>query len=235
MNKDQLLEKSLQALINIKSSSEYCLFNAFDSDFWCMTKAEWSGWAQAIGAVAAILVAISIALYQRCNERRHREDDRLSEEIEEIENEILMLIAIHFSILDAKVGLKNLQDKISGVVKRPPSSSAQRVHSIEQSLQIVLAKKVPVEGIRPILRVCRELAYSKRAIEDAGLLSEKSESSPLAKAAKRRTEKVEAQANIVRRYIVKKQERKRELQLMRYRRNKEVAPALLDQDDHAAD
>lgn len=42
---------------------EYCLLGI---DWWplCMTKAEWSGWMQAIGTVAAILAAVGVAYVQ---------------------------------------------------------------------------------------------------------------------------------------------------------------------------
>jgi len=48
---------------------EYCLFGL---NWWplCMTKAEWSGWAQAIGAAAAIFFAVRIAGTQERQRRR---------------------------------------------------------------------------------------------------------------------------------------------------------------------
>ena len=45
------------------ATPEFCLFFV---DWWplCMTKAEWSGWVQAIGSVAAILASAAIVLIQ---------------------------------------------------------------------------------------------------------------------------------------------------------------------------
>lgn len=49
-------------------SVEYCLFCV---QHWsmCMTKAEWSGWMQAIGAVAALLIAIAVPYVQSTRQR----------------------------------------------------------------------------------------------------------------------------------------------------------------------
>ena len=56
-------------------ATEYCLFWI---DWWplCMTKAEWSGWMQAIGAVVAILASAGFVRWQHELERgRQREVD----------------------------------------------------------------------------------------------------------------------------------------------------------------
>lgn len=45
----------------------------------CMTKAEWAGWMQFIGAITAVAVAFSIARYQFVIERRR--DKRLAESL----------------------------------------------------------------------------------------------------------------------------------------------------------
>lgn len=62
---------------------EYCLLWI---DWWplCMTKAEWSGWMQAIGAAIAILAAAAIATYQASHARRLEDETRVAAEIQRL-------------------------------------------------------------------------------------------------------------------------------------------------------
>lgn len=55
MKTEQVIEGIGKAVAATQPAQEYCLFWW---DWWptCMTKGEWSGWMQAIGAVAAILI-----------------------------------------------------------------------------------------------------------------------------------------------------------------------------------
>ena len=55
MKTEQLIEGIGKAVAANQPAQEYCLFWW---DWWpmCMTKGEWSGWMQAIGAVAAIVI-----------------------------------------------------------------------------------------------------------------------------------------------------------------------------------
>lgn len=57
--------------------TEYC-FLAVDHWSTCMSKAEWSGWMQAIFSVAAICAAIGIAWWQRRSEHRHEAERQLA-------------------------------------------------------------------------------------------------------------------------------------------------------------
>ena len=63
MKTEQIIEGIGKAVADTKPSQEYCLFWW---DWWpmCMTKAEWSGWMQAIGAVLAILGAFYLSSRQ---------------------------------------------------------------------------------------------------------------------------------------------------------------------------
>lgn len=66
MNADQVIEGIGQAVAAV-APQEYCLFW---SDYWwwmCMTKSEWSGWMQAVGAVLAILGAFCLSKLQELN------------------------------------------------------------------------------------------------------------------------------------------------------------------------
>ena len=56
MESNQLIEAFARAVESAKPAQEYCFLWI---DWWatCMTKAEWSGWMQAIGAALALLAA----------------------------------------------------------------------------------------------------------------------------------------------------------------------------------
>lgn len=63
MTTNQLIEALARAVESAKPAQEYCFFWI---DWWatCMTKAEWSGWMQAIGAAIALIVAIALPYLQ---------------------------------------------------------------------------------------------------------------------------------------------------------------------------
>lgn len=65
MDTNQLAEALARAVEAAKPAAEYCLL-ATQDHWWtvCMTKAEWSGWMQAIGAVIALGVAMSLPYIQ---------------------------------------------------------------------------------------------------------------------------------------------------------------------------
>jgi hypothetical protein len=64
MDADQLAEGIARAVEAAKPAQEYC-FLWIDHWSMCMTKAEWSGWMQAIGSVVALLIAIWIPWRER--------------------------------------------------------------------------------------------------------------------------------------------------------------------------
>lgn len=59
MDANQLVEALSRAVEAAKPAAEYCVL-AKQEHWWtvCMTKAEWSGWMQAIGSVVALAIAI---------------------------------------------------------------------------------------------------------------------------------------------------------------------------------
>lgn len=69
METSQLIKALADAANAAKPPQEYCLFWI---DWWpfCMTKAEWASWVQALGAIAAIGGAAFIASRQERNARR---------------------------------------------------------------------------------------------------------------------------------------------------------------------
>ncbi|MFP5444340.1 MAG: hypothetical protein ACLGIY_12240 [Betaproteobacteria bacterium] len=64
METNQLVEALARALDSAKPAQEYCFLWI---DWWatCMTKTEWAGWMQAIGAVTALGIAIGLPYFQK--------------------------------------------------------------------------------------------------------------------------------------------------------------------------
>ena len=90
MNADQVIEGIGKVVAAAKPAQEYCLLW---SDYWwwmCMTKAEWSGWAQAIGSIVALLMAAALP-YIQGNYRRARTYVAAN-------NALLQLVAIYAAI-----------------------------------------------------------------------------------------------------------------------------------------
>jgi hypothetical protein len=58
------------------ATSEYC-FLWIDHWSLCMTRAEWSGWVQALGSVAAIVFAVLLPLFLERRKRRKEFVDHL--------------------------------------------------------------------------------------------------------------------------------------------------------------
>lgn len=69
MNADQVVEGIGKAVAATKPAQEYCFLWI---DWWpmCMTKAEWSGWVQAVGSIAAIGASVSITRWLNGKEKR---------------------------------------------------------------------------------------------------------------------------------------------------------------------
>lgn len=63
MNTDQIIEGLSKAAAAAQPAQEYCLLGFWGVTWWpvCMTKAEWSGWMQAFGAVLALGIAIWVS------------------------------------------------------------------------------------------------------------------------------------------------------------------------------
>lgn len=69
MDTNQLIEAIARAVESAKPVQEICLWG-FGGWAACMTKAEWSGWMQAIGSVVAIVAAVGIGYHQSVMGRR---------------------------------------------------------------------------------------------------------------------------------------------------------------------
>lgn len=76
MDKSNLIDGGSATVMTPNPAQEYCLFflNQWPT---CMTKSEWSGWAQAVFSVLAIIAAILIARAQHNADKRQREADEM--------------------------------------------------------------------------------------------------------------------------------------------------------------
>ena len=155
MNADQVIEGIGKAVAAAKPGQEYC-FLWIDHWSTCMTKSEWSGWMQAIFSVLAIVAALFIATRQR----RQAIDDAHKKDIS-------LMRACLKAVLDARAALNDVERKITGDSERPPSSSRARMESLERTFQALLTKDVPQETVKALLIVLREIAYTKRAIDES--------------------------------------------------------------------
>ncbi len=63
------------------ADAQFCLM-AIDHWSTCMTKAEWSGWMQAIGSVVAIAAGVAGLAYQSAQQRRSLRTQKLREELD---------------------------------------------------------------------------------------------------------------------------------------------------------
>jgi hypothetical protein len=64
MDTNQLAEGIARAIEAAKPAQEYC-FLWIDHWSMCMTKAEWSGWMQAVGSALALALAIGLPYIQK--------------------------------------------------------------------------------------------------------------------------------------------------------------------------
>ena len=72
MEPNQLIKALGDAAAVSNAAQDYCIFW---SDYWwwmCMTKAEWSGWMQAMGAVLALAIAIGVPWWDQRRQRNER-------------------------------------------------------------------------------------------------------------------------------------------------------------------
>ncbi|MDM0118431.1 hypothetical protein [Variovorax arabinosiphilus] len=94
----------MNTTVQLPPTPEYCLF-WFWTDWWplCMTKAEWSSWAQALFSVLAIAAAVGVAYVQ------HRQGLRQQRELEKAAR--ARVLAAHIATAEAM--MEELQNATS--------------------------------------------------------------------------------------------------------------------------
>lgn len=117
MDANQLIKGIGDAAAAAKSPQEYCFLWI---DWWptCMTKAEWSGWMQAIGSAIALMVAIGIGLHQAKEGRRVAQEAAWRAEWQVSANAYAILTSVHdmflriFKAWRDATGLDELSDTV---------------------------------------------------------------------------------------------------------------------------
>jgi hypothetical protein len=118
--------------------TEFCLFG---SDLWwlCMSKAEWSGWVQAAGSIAAILVGVGVVWWQLRAQRKAATADQVRRYRIIAGHLFAARVSLTF-MLDAPSGrsvlwdLKRLQQHVGGLampaIDMPDFSTSDKLLSI---------------------------------------------------------------------------------------------------------
>ncbi|MEG0558498.1 MAG: hypothetical protein RR574_18820 [Comamonas sp.] len=126
------------------------------------TSSELASWVQAIGGLIAIFFAGRFVakqiMHADMQQRRVQRDADLS-----------TLWACMYAAGDAFKALDDLSDKLAGVTPRPPSSSTERIESLEETIRVLIASKPPPAAASSLLTVMAELAYSRVAIRECNL------------------------------------------------------------------
>ncbi|MGJ7544340.1 hypothetical protein [Variovorax sp. LT1R16] len=140
-------------------------------DWWpfCMTKSEWSGWAQAIFSVAAIVAAVWIS------ERQQRKL-RQAELRGQTEIRLALVRSCYLACDEAAQTMLYIARNLRSNVGKPFRLRTERVVNLLSSFQTLLSKDVPPELLRDLLTVQRELSYSEMALRQlwsANLVSAK--------------------------------------------------------------
>ncbi|MBJ2139854.1 hypothetical protein JC796_03850 [Delftia acidovorans] len=170
MSENQLLVEALQAIIRVKSTPEFCLFNQFDSEWLCMTKAELSGWFQAVGSAVAIFVAVRIANSQHEKQIRekHLRDANQNLQYAVICDELCLAVE---SI--ARFGKKEWEAASSKICKFNQkkfhyhidrATSTYRLENLQSSILSLLQKEMPSVLMTALFSLQKNLAIYASAI-----------------------------------------------------------------------
>lgn len=149
------------------TSSDYCLLGI---DWWpfCMSKAEWSGWVQAVGSVAAILGAWFGIRHQLKREETRAANARHAAILD-------MTQAVYLTTFDAWQTLRYIADRFTDNVGGHISLLPDRVHDLQDTFRAFAQKDLTPQLLVEALRVQRELAYTIIALkqsERSGYVSE---------------------------------------------------------------
>lgn len=153
MDANQLIKALGDAAAAAKPPQEYCLL-WFWTDWWpmCMTKAEWSGWMQAIGAVLAIAFSGAIAAKQIKAARIEAENDRFEarrlaanlRQLDDLKRSEVLMAILSVSL---QASMK-LQEKLNGgeFHKTPPSLLSHLTECADQIVGLPLFD-IPGSGV----------------------------------------------------------------------------------------
>lgn len=97
MDVDQLISGIGSAVASAQSQN-ICVY-------WCMTKSEWASWVQAVGSIVGLAVAIGIAAWSRCAEKRKIADDnrKIADDLLRIERDTRLNVERFISLASASI------------------------------------------------------------------------------------------------------------------------------------
>lgn len=136
---------------------EFCL--AF-VDTWatCMTKSEWSGWAQAVFSVLAILAAVTIAEVQHWRQRK-------ADSKRHWEERLVIGRACFLAAEEAGSTIDYIARQLRAHKGQRYRLRMERVSDLLATFQTLLSKNVPPELLRDLMTVQRELSYTLMALQ----------------------------------------------------------------------
>ena len=135
---------------------EYCFLSI---NWWplCMTKAEWSGWIQAIFSVVAILAAFAISEIQQRRLRKASNEQLL-------EARLALTRACYLTCDEAVQTIGYVARRFNERLGQHLRLRSERVTELLATFQTLLGKDVPPEVLRDVLTIQRELSYTLIAL-----------------------------------------------------------------------
>ncbi|WP_143010677.1 hypothetical protein [Cupriavidus necator] len=117
-----------------------------------------ASWVQAIGSIGAIVGAFFVVSYQGREQTRLRQREALQESIDT--GDVVVAICI-----DA---VRAIRDSAESFRRHTPGDSfvseTDRLDEAQQSLRILLSRRVPPEMMHSLLRIQRTVTYAHRAL-----------------------------------------------------------------------
>jgi hypothetical protein len=152
-----------------KPAQEYCLLWI---PHWsaCMTKAEWSGWMQAIGSVLAIYVAVRIANRQHEKQgiEKNISDAKRNMQYAKICNELCLAAEsiARFGLSEWELAAKPTvqADKEKFFYHLDRATSTYRLENLQSSIIPLLQKEMPSELMATIFSLQKNLAIYSSTI-----------------------------------------------------------------------
>lgn len=179
MDANQLAEGVARAVEAAKPAQEYC-FLWIDHWSMCMTKAEWSGWMQAVGSIVALIVAIYVPQKQRVDQKK--ENAALAVSAAAFQVAILRAVqkqlepkGLEVTMAGMKTSLKSLRAMIAAINPMLISSDGMPVyagllnlsHEIEELTVEADANRVDGEGFTKRIEALLDAAHSLLKLTEA--------------------------------------------------------------------
>jgi len=135
---------------------EFC-FLAIDWWPFCMTKAEWSGWVQAIFSVVAIVAAFAISEIQQCRQQK-------ASFVQRREASAALTRACYLTCDEAVQTIGYIARRFEDGVGKRLRLRSERVAELLATFQTLLGKDVAPDVLREVLTIQRELSYTLIAL-----------------------------------------------------------------------